>query len=88
MICPASRGTILAENVGGNCKHVANAGNNISDDDTCGFGNQTGANGRKIGDNSVDPQLTNLGIQRGSDADGPDCYWQSGQRRDPARNVH
>ena len=58
------RGTILAENVGGNCKHVANAGNNISDDDTCGFGNQTGANGKKIGDN-VDPQLTNLGFNGG-----------------------
>ncbi len=58
------RGTIVAENTDGNCKRVTNAGYNISNDDTCGFGNRTRANGLTIGDN-VDPKLTNLGFNGG-----------------------
>ena len=49
--------SILADNTGGSCGVSAenggtidSGGYNISDDDTCGFGTSTGANGQTIGD--------------------------------------
>jgi CSLREA domain-containing protein len=58
--------SILSSNSSGNCavheSPITNGGYNISDDDTCGFGTSTGANGETIGVN-VDPMLDPNGLQ-------------------------
>lgn len=57
------RGSILANSMGGNCDgSIGNEGNNLSDDDTCGFGIGTAANGESIGDN-VNPRLDPAGLK-------------------------
>ncbi len=54
------KGSILADNIGGNCCVLGygfgNEGYNISDDATCHFGTGTGANGLTFGDN-INPML-------------------------------
>ena len=57
--------SILAGNSPTNCGVIGGLGNgadNISDDDSCGFGTTTAANGQVIGDN-VDPLLDPNGLQ-------------------------
>ena len=70
------KNTIIANNAasqgGNNCANIStgtiiNDGSNISNDDTCGFGTGTGANGKTIGDN-VDPLLNPHGL---TDNGGP-----------------
>ena len=57
------KGAILAASTGGNCLGTITAdGYNISDDNSCGFGSSTGANGKTIGDN-VDPLLDPDGLE-------------------------
>jgi hypothetical protein len=56
------RGSILADNSGGNCSgRPTDVGYNISDDTTCGFSG-TGAMGQKLGD-GVNPLLDPKGLQ-------------------------
>jgi hypothetical protein len=56
---------ILANSTSGrNCgEAVTNGGYNISDDNSCGFGSSTAANGDTIGDNVSEP--TNVGLDPG-----------------------
>ena len=56
--------SILGGNTGGNCDGTTftNGGRNISDDNSCGFGTSTGANGLTIGD-SIDPLLDAAGLK-------------------------
>ena len=59
--------SIMANSTGLNCGVsnagvIANGGDNISDDSSCGLGSPTGANGDTIGDN-VNPLLDTSGLQ-------------------------
>jgi len=47
---------------GGDCSGVITGSYNISDDNSCGFGTSTGANGQTIGDN-INPLLDPNGLQ-------------------------
>ncbi len=59
--------SIMANSIGSHCGVtnsgvIANGGNDISDDSSCGLGSSTGANGDTIGDN-VNPLLDSNGLQ-------------------------
>jgi CSLREA domain-containing protein len=59
------RGSILSQNVGGDCsptKSASDLGYNIADDVTCGFLPSSGTHGQSLGDN-IDPKLDPTGLQ-------------------------